>query len=56
MLLCEDFRDIIKSEIRIILEKEMVEFRADINVVRTELQSDQSLGATELAMLKRFYG
>lgn len=46
----------IKSEIKSVLEKEMAGFRADINAVRTELQSYQTLVATELAMLKSTSG
>lgn len=38
----EDIGGIIKSEIRSVLEKEMVGLRADINMVRTELQSFQT--------------
>lgn len=54
--LCEDIGDVIKSEIRSVLEKEMAGFRADINVVRTELQTYQSSVATELATLKSTTG
>lgn len=52
----EDIGHIIKSEIRSVLEKEMEGFRADINVVRSELQSYQSSVATELATLKSTTG
>uniref|UniRef100_A0A671TXN8 L1 transposable element RRM domain-containing protein n=1 Tax=Sparus aurata TaxID=8175 RepID=A0A671TXN8_SPAAU len=48
----EDIGQIIKSEIRSVLEKEMEGFRADIKVVRSELQSYQNSVATELATIK----
>ncbi|KAL6483996.1 hypothetical protein MHYP_G00088690 [Metynnis hypsauchen] len=54
--LCEDIRGIIKSEIRSVLEKEKTEFRADINMVRSELQSYQTMVTAELAMLKNTTG
>lgn len=52
----EDIGDIIKTDIRSTLGEEMVGVRADINAVRVELQTYQSLVATELATLKAITG
>ena len=52
----DDIGQIIKTEIRSVLEKEMEGFRADINVVRSELQSYQNSVTTELATLKSTTG
>lgn len=48
----EDIGNIIKLEIREVLEREMVGLRGDIHTVKTELQSYQSSIAKELASLK----
>uniref|UniRef100_A0A3B4BXT7 WD repeat domain 49 n=1 Tax=Pygocentrus nattereri TaxID=42514 RepID=A0A3B4BXT7_PYGNA len=52
----EDIGDIIKSEIRSVLEKEMSGFRADINMVRSDLQSYQTMVTAELTALKSTTG
>ena len=52
----EDIGEIIKTEIRSVLEKEMAGFREDIHTVRTELQSYQNSVTTELAALKNTTG
>lgn len=50
----EDIGQVIKTEIREVLVKEMAGLRSDINTVKTKLQSYQKSVANELTALRNY--